>query len=566
VATAVASSAPESSDARQAPLRASRRIGPQRWLPVGHLVAVQLFATAGVVVWLLTRWPWWACVLGAVLVSIAMVGRWHGTTLPGAISARLDHRRDRRRRRDHLDVPAAFDHFDSDDQRYGFRWDGQTLVTVIEIDDSPEDLTVLDAGMTVSGEMVPLDVLADCLTQFDVELDSLDVISHGARSYGHTPVAAVYDAVLGPLPAIAHRTVRVVVRFDPSRCPQAVALRGGGRPGILRTAMVATRRVVNRLTEAGLRVQVLSAADVGRAVGQLCDGVNLANLQEHWTHCADGNFRLTSFALDVGVLTTHGLGRLWTVPSYSTTVALTLRNAGPDSIGITGLARFDTFDDIRPERLPGLLPLPGRQFRAVLSSLPLPRPAKDITPWFFARTGAAFADIRMPAAGCGQVIGADAHGRAVALPVFGPQLGRVEIAGSLHLVQQVVLRALALGARILVHTNRSARWRSLVTNVDDNRLLWVADFNRGALQAGSDRNFSVMVFDGVPESTVRIGMTAMVVTPAGSAVSGAADVTLQQRPDDPDTVSVTTQSVSAEVTMVATDDELRFIGPSAMAG
>jgi type VII secretion protein EccE len=564
VSTAVASPPQQPSDAP--PLRASPRIGPQRWLPLRHLVLLQLLAAAGVLTWSLTRWPWWLCALGTLLATVALVGRWRGTTLPGAIAARLDHRRDQRRRRDLLDVPAAFDHFDSEDQRYGFRWDGQTLLTVIAIDDSPEDLTVLDAGMTVSGEMVPLDILADCLTQFDIELDSIDVISHGARSYGHTPVAAVYDAVLGPLPAIAHRTVRVVVRFDPSRCPQAVALRGGGRSGLLRTAMVATRRVVNRLTEAGLRVQVLSAADVGRAVGQLCDGVNLANLREHWTHCADGNFRLTSFALDHEVLTTHGLGRLWTVPSYSTTVALTLRNVGPGSIGITGLARFDTFGEIRPDLLRGLSPLPGRQFRAVLSSLPLPRPAKDVTPWYFAHTSADFAGIRIPAAGCGQVIGADAHGRAVALPVFGAQIGRVEIAGSLHLAQQVVLRALALGARILVHTNRSALWRDLVANVDDSRLLWVADFNRGALQAGSDRNFSVTVFDGVPESTTRVGMTAVIVAPAGSAVSDDADVALQQRSEDPDSVTVTTRSVSAAVTMVATDDELRFIGPSALAG
>ena len=36
----------------------------------------------------------------------------------------------------------------------------------------------------------------------------------------------------------------------------------------------------------------------------------------------------------------------------------------------------------------------------------------------------------MPASGCGQVIGADDHGRAVALSLFGPQIRRVEIAGT----------------------------------------------------------------------------------------------------------------------------------------
>ena len=564
VATAVASPGQQPSDPRPA-LRASRRIGPQRLLPLPHLVLVQLVAVAGAVVWLSTGWPWWLCASGGVTVCLALVGRWHGVSLPGAVGARLRHHRDRRRRARHVAFPETFDD-GADDLRYGFRWDGGALLSVIEIDDVPDDLTVLDAGMTVSGQMVPLDILADSLTQFDVELDSIDVISHGARSHGQTPVAAVYDSVLGPLPAIAHRTVRVVVRFDPARCPSAVTLRGGGRAGILRTATVATRRVANRLTEVGLRVQVLSAADIERSVGSLCDGAHLANLREEWTHCADGNLRLTSFALGADVLTPEGLGRLWTVPSYSTTVALRLRRFGSDSIGITGTARFDTFGAVRSDLLHGVLPLPGRQFRALLSTLPVARPSHEVSPWYFADSGNDLAGIRVPAAGCGQVIGADDHGRAVALPVFGPQIERVVIDGSLQLVQQIVLRALALGARILVHTNRSERWRHLVRNVADSRLLWVADFNRGALHAGSDRNYSVAVFDGVPEATTRVGMTTVVVRLAGRPDSGAADVTLAQRPNDPDSVLVSTRSVSSVVTMVATDDELRFIGPTALAG
>ncbi|WP_327362280.1 type VII secretion protein EccE, partial [Mycobacteroides abscessus] len=86
----------------------------------------------------------------------------------------------------------------------------------------------------------------------DITLDSIDVLSQGARSHGHTEMAAVYDGVLGPLPAIAQRTVWVAIRFDPSRCADAVRRRGGGREGILRAATTATRRVANRLTEAGL--------------------------------------------------------------------------------------------------------------------------------------------------------------------------------------------------------------------------------------------------------------------------------------------------------------------------
>src|SRR6201999_1408658 len=101
-----------------------------------------------------------------------------------------------------------------------------------------------------------------------------DVISQGARSYGHGPIAAVYDAVIGPLPAIAQRSVWVALRFDPSLCAEAVRRRGGGREGVLRTAITATRRVANRLIEAGLRPRMMTSSDIAQATNQLSDGVN----------------------------------------------------------------------------------------------------------------------------------------------------------------------------------------------------------------------------------------------------------------------------------------------------
>jgi type VII secretion protein EccE len=568
VATTTVSAQKTASDTPpNAHLRASREVCPRRILALPELILVQVIVVCAATIWVATTWPWWSCALLAGAAIALTVGHWHGTSLPQAAAARWAYRRGQRRRAQLIDVPPAFDHVfapgDPDELPYGFRWDGHTLITVLGIEDKPEDLTVMEPGATVSGEMVPLDILVDCLRQFDVELDSIDVISHGSRSHGHTPLAAVYDSVLGPLPAIAHRTVWVTVRFDPSRCPQAVGLRGGGRLGILRTAMVATRRVSNRLTEAGMRVRVLSAAEIGQAVGQLCDGANLANLREDWQYCADGNYRMTSLALTHDILTTKGLSRLWAVPSYSTTVAISLRNFGAESVGITGTARFDSFGPINRVQVDGLEALPGRQFVALFSSLPLTRPTRHVTPWSFGERTGDFAGIRIPASGCGQVIGADDYGRAVALPVFGPRISRVEIAGSLHLVQQVVLRGLALGARVLVHASRPGSWRAMVDNVDDGRLLWVTDFNRGSIQAGWDRNDTVAVFDGAAETATRVGVTAIVVLPAGTTPSGRADVTLrQQLHNDPDRVAVTTRSASAMVTMVATDEELRYIGRS----
>lgn len=57
------------------------------------------------------------------------------------------------------------------------------------------------------GAEVPLAILARCLRQHDLDLDSIDVISHGARCHGDGRIAEIYDDVLGPLPAAARRKV-----------------------------------------------------------------------------------------------------------------------------------------------------------------------------------------------------------------------------------------------------------------------------------------------------------------------------------------------------------------------
>lgn len=557
--------------ATKTPLTTAVDIGAQRFISLVDVIALEVLVAAGIVIALgLGRPGWQGAAVGLVLALLLVTPLARGTTLPRSAARRWGFIRDRKRRETRKLPADPFDVPTSDGVHIGFRWDGGTLLSLLKIDDNPQALTVLEPGVTVSGEMVPVQALLDCLRQFDITLEAIDIISQGARSSGHTDVAAVYDSVLGPLPAIAQRSVWIAVRFDPSRCAEAVRRRGGGRDGgrdgILRTATTATRRVANRLAEAGLRPQILTASGIAAATNQLSDGVSLNTVEETWEECREGQFRLCSFAVQPDMLTTAGLGLLWTVPSYSTTLCLSLRKDGTDQAQhlteVRGLVRFDS--DVRvPTQLQGLTALHGMQYSALASTLPIPRPTRSVGNWAFAEHDSALGELSVPASGCGQVIGADQEGRAVALPVFGPHIRRVEIAGTLHLAQQVVLRALALGARVLVHTRRPAIWRDMVEAVGHHDLLWVADFNRRALQAGAERNYTVEMFDGVPEQSVRVGVTTMVVSPPNSAASVQADVVLELVSLEHDTVKVSTPAGSALVTMVATDDEMRYLRASA---
>ena len=535
----------------------------QRLLPLVDLIVLQLLVTAGLVTAIALRLPGWQGAAAGLAVALLLVLRLRGTSLPRLIALRTGFWWQRRKRAEKKTPAEPFDVRMPDGALIGFRWDGRTLLSLLKIEENPQAMTIMEPGMTVSGETVPVQALVDCLRQFDITLDSIDVLSQGARSQGHSQVAAVYDAVLGPLPAIAQRNVWIAVRFDPARCAGAVRRRGGGRDGILRTATTATRRVANRLTESGLRTRVLSASEIGQATNQLTDGVSLATVEETWRTCREGRFRLRSFAIKPRMLTTGGLGLLWTIPSYSTTVCLSLRHdrvRGP--IQVRGLARFDPHGRVRIH-LADLTHLRGHQFSALAASLPVPQPGRQVKHWAYTAGDADgdkdFEHLQVPASGCGQVIGADEHGRAVALALFGPQIRRVELSGTLHLAQQVVLRSLALGAHVLVHTRRPTMWRSMVEEVDDHDLLWVTDFNRGSMQAGSDRNYSVEMFDGVAEHSVRVGVTAMVVLPPNSAVTPNADVALELLDMNTDTVKVSTRAGSSVVTMVATDEEMRYI-------
>lgn len=535
---------------------------PQRVLPLRDLLVVEGLVVLGFAVALLIRQPAWYGALAGFAVALILVVRTRGISLPAWIAARLGFSRQRSRRAKN---PTRYEPFDTalpDGSQIGFHWDGSTLLSLVRIQENPQSMTVMEPGVTVSGETVPVQLVAECLTQFDITLESIDVISQGARSQGHGPIAAIYDAVLGPLPAIAQRTVWVAVRFDPTLCPEAVRRRGGGRAGILKTAATATRRVANRLAEVGLRPQIMTATDIAQATNQLLDGVALHGIDETWFTCREGRFQLRSFAAKPSMLTTAGLGLLWTVPSYSTTVCVSLRrDKANDALKIRGLARFDSPGRTRV-RLRGLAPLRGRQYAALTATLPLPEPARRIDEWAYGKPDDAVRDLALPASGCGQVVGADEHGRAVALPLFGPQIERVEMCGTLHLAQQVVLRSMALGARVRVHSGRPAAWREMAEAVDDQSLLRVTDFNRGSMQAGSDRNYTVEVFDGAAEQPVRVGVTTMVVKPSNVPPSRDADASLELLDHDNDVVRVRTRTGSAVVTMVATDDEMRYIESS----
>lgn len=533
----------------------------QRWMPTPVLLIAEAVVMVVTLVAAIFGLDWWIGVIIGVVLAVPTFLRPRGTSIARKMGDRLGFMR-RRIRKPGLWFEAPFDVPLGEGGSCGMRWDGDRVITMVRIEANPRALTRFAPGRIITDDVVPLDLIAECLHQFDIELESADIISHGSRAFGNGNIAQIYGQILGPLPATAFRSVIVVLRLNPLDNADAIERRGGGSTGVLKTAVVATRRVANRLSGKGHAATILTAPEINAVFSSLIEGTNPDELVEDWDHIEIEQLHAHCYRLDEEALSEPGLGAAWTVPSLSTVLALHLRPAKNEDFHLSAIARFHTLDE---EELPvpsGFHLCDGRQREAFIAGLPLADPFTDRDYLEYLTSTDALAALALPAAGCGQLVGADTEGRAVALALVGSNVRTVEIAGTLNLCQQVVLRAIALGARVMVSTDRPAHWMPMAHAVGNPRVLAVAGAAAGSQIAGQRQGFSVLVFDGAPPDMQVSDVTVITVTAAGLVPNPAADVTLLQNADAGPWVTVRSGRETDQVIMVATDDEMRYIGES----
>lgn len=450
-----------------------------------------------------------------------------------------------------------------DDGRVGVRCAGTTLISVVRVAEiQPVPVAVTTHPPPVAS--LPLAVLADCLEQFDIRLDGIDVVHVAGRDWSTDRVGLTCGRTLGPLAVTTHRTVYLVLRLDPLRCPDAVARRGSGRTGAMRTASIATRRVAARLAEHSVSATVLTAAEIVAVDAALALCRSGAGAQTYIVDPGDGS------AASVG----QTLENLWTASGPSITTTLRLRPDHPTTESpcpaITALVRFPT----APHGLtppPGLLVAPDASVDVLAAGLAVSSSTR-IARQLPALRGAAAADLlrhtRIPVAAHGQLLGADDVGRAVAYPVVAPGGPRViDVLAGPALMIQIAVRAVAAGAAVTVHTARPAIWEPLMRAVGDPRRLSPAPGHPPPPHA-----VPVHLYDDVPApAEPHPGITTIRVTVADRA---SQDVTVAPDPPviarivqdaDRDSMLLTTAAGSQRLTLVATPDEWQLIGRSVPA-
>lgn len=453
---------------------------------------------------------------------------------------------------------------------YGMRWNGSRIVTMLLLDARPNSVTKLSPAGLIGSDMLPLPELARCLDQFDITLAGIDIVSTGARSAGHGAVARIYENILGPLPAVAHRTLWLVLQLDPLHNAGAVQRRGGGPTGALRCAVVATRRVANRLAVYGLSASVLSAAQMNAVTHQLTLGTDPESFTESTRGLRHDDVHHVSYLMTPRALSPSGIAALWSQQTLATTITVRLRRANvvvPPSkqsddtpVDVSAFVRFTTRH--HPLKVSGrdLIALPGKQLRALRQGLPA-GPETPAWPARYRGTADSLREIPLQITGCGQLIGADPSGFGVALPLVGRHVRRVEIIGSPLVAKQVILRAIALGASVVVHTDRHDEWRPMVAHLGMPHALSLATWSAASQQANANRSTDLVVYDGVEPTTHPSDATMLVLRPAASDENTAEpDVTLVEDPRRTNLVTVRTPAGPTPVYMVATSSELAYLG------
>lgn len=515
------------------------------------LVAQIVGLIAGIVALIagLTAWPALAVAVVAALLLLVPVAKrtvldWLGTWW------RYLTRRE-------YEIGDTVDFRGADGRSLGLYWDGSRVVTVVEVLPPRGGLTRIARNTVHASHLLPLPELADCLSQHDILLSGIDIISHGHRSRSGTPAGNIYESLLGPLPATAHRTVWLSIGFDAIACPEAMRRRGGGAAGASRAVTIATQRIMRALEDADCSARILTAPEIRQAVLQVTGGYDPRALTHRWRYAELDKSVNIGNAVDPKHIGSDLLAQLWVPPSRGTTVAVRLRPGSvPGTVAIGAAWRLTARELPERMKIKGMVSMNGRHRDGLLAHLPLAVPGLEDTVPMIEYPTEVIGALHLPSSGCGQLIGSDEENNGVAVRIVGAGIATVYVAGELYLAQQLVFRALAIGERILVRTDRAHAWENLVTTIgNEERLALAAETHQ------SDAGFTATVVDGVLAPAPHAGVTTIYVTgdPLGWPATKP-DLSIHQPGAIGNHVVLRTGTAQVDLTLVSIPREATYIG------
>ncbi|MFC9897792.1 type VII secretion protein EccE [Nocardia sp. NPDC127579] len=480
--------------------------------PIAAVVIVGFPLSIG----LSTRIPLWATVLVAVVLVSTVTVRIAGRTAARWLLDGWEFRAGRAARARARAMPADIIDVEIAAGVCGIRDAGTTLVAMIQLAPNLDLPTVISEKSLYTEDTVPVRALLSMLDQFGLAVE-IDIVTTGQRVRPSGGYSMLYDQLVGSHPLVGNRLTWLVVRLDLEHNLAALARRGPAAVAGPKALAGAAHRIAGRLRERGIAAHALPAAALREASRILHAGVELTDLRETWGRLessAPGRC-VTSFSIDWSRLGETGLDDCWAWNRGRTTLVVSLTGATGSP---RALVRF-----VGPEvtSTPDYLcPLGGRQSAALMASLPMAgsvralpgeRSGADIAP------ADALDELAIAIGPNGQILGAiSGQARhALALPLFdparyNPRRRVIDVHAALPVAQQIVLRAMVVGADIEVHSARPQHWRRLVEEVGDPESL------RMATEGGADsRTATIAVFDQLPPQASAAPTTVSISEPGG---------------------------------------------------
>lgn len=253
--------------------------------------------------------------------------------------------------------------------------DGQ-LIGVIAVESSGEAAAGRHRHRDALPASMPLDAVIEALRQFDVRLDSVDIVSVGTREGSQGVKSAVQDDVdgaRGDRRPLEDRKTWLVLRMDPLHNVQAVA----ARDSVASTLAAATERLAHDLDGRSCAARPLTADEIVQVDDAVLAGLQPAHIRPFWRYLKTPDGYVTSFWVSPADITSETLEELWLTDADVTVMTIRLIADGREA-DVAVWVRYHSHDRLRKETFSGLNRLTGRQLGAVAASLPAPTSRKPL--------------------------------------------------------------------------------------------------------------------------------------------------------------------------------------------
>ncbi|KLO25315.1 secretion protein EccC [Mycolicibacter heraklionensis] len=319
------------------------------------------------------RWPgdpkvadyvWWSGVAAAVLVALIALLTYRRVPISTMWAAWVADQFTNPEEALHRGRTAAVDHHRRfGRESVGVREHEGRLVTVIAVGGRAAAATGRHGRD--SEATLPVERLAAGLRQFDVRLDSIDVVSVGTRK---DPRAAD-DPDVEENPSMPDRRhTWVVLRMDPQHNVNAVAT----RDSLAATLAAATERLAEEIDGRQLSAQVLRADEFDAVDEAVLAGLEATQLRHRLFRDRPAG-HVTSFWVSPNDITPENLEHLWYPEAEATVVTVRLSRGGGRTTEVSVLARYHTADKPDRNMRSALNRFVGRrQLEAACASLPAP--------------------------------------------------------------------------------------------------------------------------------------------------------------------------------------------------